>query len=50
MNYHKWHAWFAWRPVRLGVYGPWRWLVKVERRREEARIPGVSPSDWWEYR
>ena len=46
-----WQEWFAWRPVR--ACGRWRWLERVQRRRNEER--GITwsylPEEWpWEYR
>lgn len=47
-----WHAWFAWRPVKLGVYRDGRWVwgetierkVREYRRSYEYRLPGELPS------
>lgn len=42
----KWHAWFAWFPVRIGA-GDCRWLERIERK-------GYGHAEveiwYWEYR
>lgn len=47
-----WHAWFAWRPVKLGQYRDGRWVwgeaierkVREYRRSYEYRLPGELAS------
>jgi hypothetical protein len=42
----KWHAWFAWRPVRVAS-GDCRWLETVARKgRYHYGMIVYSPWDW----
>lgn len=43
------YKWFAWRPVRDRNTEKILWLKYVYRFREQAKIMGVTPSDWWAY-
>lgn len=40
----KWHSWFAWYPVRVGIT-EFCWLERVERKRNSDWF-----GDYWEYR
>ena len=41
----KWHRWFAWHPVRVGLRDC-RWLEHVERKGRRLRTPHGSRWDW----
>ena len=46
-NLHKWHRWFAWRPVTIGERRVW--LEMIDRKGEY--VSNWAAAWWqWEYR
>lgn len=43
----QWHAWFAWRPVKIA--GKWVWLETIERRSVWIACHPCGEIEW-EYR